>query len=366
MRILIINEVCGTGSTGKICADIAREYEKKGYEAKIAYGRKKYVPAECQKYGIRIGNSLDVYAHVAKTLLFDQHGFGSIRATKKFLEWADDYNPDIIWLHNLHGYYINIELLFNWIKKRKVEVKWTLHDCWAFTGHCTYFLIANCDMWQTQCVNCPQKTRYPASRLFDNSYNNFQRKKEAFQGVSNLTLITPSQWLADLTRLSFLKNYPVTVKYNKINTEIFKPSPSHFRDQYGIGNKKMILCVASRWSKRKGIEDVIQLASLLDEDSIIVMVGVDEKQKKELPKNIIGISRTENAKQLAEIYTAADLLFNPTREDTYPTVNLEAEACGTKVVTYDAGGSRETLHDSRSVAIPVGDFKKVLDYMIEE
>lgn len=363
MRILIINEVCGTGSTGKICADIAKEYESKGYEVKIAYGRERYVPEDCKKYAVRIGSMLDVYMHAARTILFDQHGFGSIRATKDFLKWADDYNPDIVWLHNLHGYYINIELLFEWLKKRRVSVKWTLHDCWAFTGHCTHFLIAGCSKWQSQCEQCPQKNRYPTSRVFDNSYNNYIRKKKAFQGVTDMILITPSQWLANLTRYSFLSEYPVTVKYNKINTAIFKPRKSNFREKYGIKNKKIILCVANKWSQRKGIDDVLQLSKFVDANTVIVMVGVDQRQKSKLPKNMIGISRTENAEQLAEIYTAADLLFNPTREDTYPTVNLEAEACGTRVVTYDAGGSKETLHDVRSVAIPVGEYKKVLDYL---
>ena len=363
MKILIINEVCGTGSTGKICIDIAKEYEKKGYEAKIAYGRKKFVPDEYKKYAVRIGNSTDVYMHAVKTLLFDQHGFGSTRATKTFLKWADEFNPDVVWLHNLHGYYINIELLFKWIKKRKVEVKWTLHDCWAFTGHCTHFLIANCDKWKTQCKQCPQKERYPASRFLDNSAGNYKRKREAFGGVKNLTLITPSQWLADLTRYSFLREYRVEIKYNKINPDVFKPTASDFRSEYDVGEKNIILCVASRWSKRKGIDDVLQLSKKIDENTVIVMVGVSKKQRRELPNNIIGISRTENACQLAAIYTAADLLFNPTREDTYPTVNLEAEACGTKVITYDVGGSRETLRNPQSVAIPVGNYSDVLKYI---
>ena len=363
MRILIINEVCGTGSTGKICVDIAKKYEKLGYEAKIAYGRKSYVPDECQKYAVRIGNSIDVYSHAMRTVLLDQHGFGSIHATKKFLKWVDGYKPDIIWLHNLHGYYVNIEILFRWIKEKNIKVKWTLHDCWAFTGHCTHFLIANCNKWKTQCEHCPQKGRYPASRVVDNSFSNYNRKRNAFQGVEDLTLITPSQWLADLTRNSFLSEYPVEVEYNKINTDIFKPTASDLKKTYSIENKKIILCVASRWSKRKGIDDVIHLSKEIRDDVVIVIVGVNKRQIKKLPKNIIGICRTENAYQLAGLYTVADLLFNPTREDTYPTVNLEAEACGTKVITYAAGGSKETLHNPNSVAIPVGNYRDVLQYI---
>ncbi|KLU66128.1 GDP-mannose-dependent alpha-mannosyltransferase [Desulfosporosinus acididurans] len=364
MRLLLINEVCGTGSTGKICAGIAETYENNGNEVKIAYGRKAFVPDKCKKYAIRIGANRDVYLHAVKTLIFDQHGFGSKIATKKFIQWADHYNPDIVWLHNIHGYFINIEILFEWIKRKsKMQVKWTLHDCWSFTGHCTHFLITNCHKWKTLCKDCPQKTRYPASRFFDNSESNYLRKKEAFCGVKNLTLFTPSKWLADLTRDSFLKEYPVKVHYNTIDKTVFKPTESLFREKYHIQNKKIILGVASRWSERKGIGDFIELSGLLDDCTVIVMVGVSDKQIKELPFNIIGIKQTNNAQELAEIYSTANIFFNPTREDTYPTVNLEAQACGTRVITYEVGGAKETLHDGKSIAIPVGEYKKVLEYI---
>ena len=360
MKVLLINSVCGIGSTGRICTDLAKKLEADGHEVKIAYGRSDVVPDQLRKYSIRIGNGVDVKMHALQTRLFDNHGLASKRATKKFLQWADEYSPDLLWLHNLHGYYINYELLFRWIKSRPgMQVKWTLHDCWAFTGHCSHFTIVKCEQWKNHCSYCPQTRLYPACYGMGATSQNFDRKREAFTGVKNMTLITPSQWLADLVKQSFLKEYPVEVHYNTIDTNVFKPTPSDFRERYGLAGKRIVLGVASIWDERKGLRDFYKLATILDDQYAIVLVGLSEKQIKELPKNILGIRRTNSPQELAAIYTAADVFFNPTHEDNYPTVNLEAEACGTRVVTYDTGGCRETIHSPESVVIPVGAYRKL-------
>lgn len=391
MKVLMINSVCGIRSTGRICTDLASELEAQGHEVKIAYGREE-VPEQFQKYAIRTGTNMDLAMHVIATRLFDCHGFASKKATKKFLAWASSYNPDMLWLHNIHGYYLNIELLFQWIKSRpNMEVKWTLHDCWSFTGHCTHFTQACCDKWKTQCTCCPEIHCYPASFFSDHSGPNYIRKKELFTGIQNLTLVTPSQWLANLVQQSFLKEYKVEVCYNKINTNIFRPTPSNFREKYDLQNKKIVLGVSSAWGTRKGLSDFLQLSQMLDERYTIVLVGLTEKELSKYSKklanvaencseernvtevqggvvvspnintmyqvivgtqffktpnmtaNIICIPAINNAYELAEIYTAADVFANPTHEDNYPTVNLEARACGTKVITYDIGGCAETL-----------------------
>ena len=234
MKILMVNVSCGTGSTGRICTELADSFESSGHEVKIAYGRDE-VPEKFRKYAVKIGTDLDVKLHGAKVRLFDACGFGSKRATRKFIRWADSYNPDLLWLHNLHGYYINIDGLFKWIKARpKMKVKWTLHDCWAFTGHCAYFTMAGCVKWKTHCEDCPQKDAYPASVLFDNSTINFNKKKALFTGIYDMTLITPSKWLANLVKDSFLREYPVEVVYNTIDVGVFKPTPSDFRKKHGI------------------------------------------------------------------------------------------------------------------------------------
>ena len=354
MKVLFINAVCGTGSTGKICAELAEKYEQEGHEVKIAYGRQAFVPEKYRKYAVRIGSDLDVKIHALYTRVTDRHGLASKRATKKFLAWAEIYSPDILWLHNIHGYYINYEMLFAWIKTHpEMEVKWTLHDCWAFTGHCPHFTAAGCDKWKVRCCDCPEKKQYPASNVMDNSRDNYKRKKRAFCGVHNLTIITPSKWLANLVKESYLREYPVEVVYNTIDTNVFKPTESTFRKKYNIEHKKIILGVANVWNVRKGFDDFIKLAKLLSDDYVVVLVGLDEKQLKGLPDNVIGVMRTNGPKELAGIYTTADVFVNLTYEDTYPTVNLEAKACGTPVITYRTGGSVESVDENN--IIEVGD-----------
>lgn len=230
MRVLLINVVCGGGSTGHICLELAKEFEANGDEVKIAFGRGD-VPSAGSKYAVHIGNSFDQKCHFLKTRLIDGHGLGSVRTTRKFLKWADEYNPDLLWLHNIHGYYINYELLFEWIKSRPdMQTRWTLHDCWAFTGHCAYFTKVDCKKWITECNHCVQKKSYPSSIFIDESKSNYCRKKAAFTGVKNLLIITPSRWLADLVKDSFLGEYDVNVIYNKVNKQIFRPIKSNLKD----------------------------------------------------------------------------------------------------------------------------------------
>lgn len=351
MKVLQINSVCGIGSTGRIVVQIHKLLKEKGYESYVAYGRDN--ARDCDS-AIRIGNKINNYIHVAVTRLFDRHGFGSKKATLDFIKKIEGIDPDIIHLHNIHGYYINIELLFRYIKEANKPVVWTLHDCWAFTGHCAHFDYIGCDRWRTGCYKCPQKKKYPSSILMDNSKRNFEKKKELFTGIKNMVIVTPSKWLAGLVKESFLGEYPVKVINNGIDLEVFKPTKSDFRKKYGLEGKFIILGVANIWDRRKGYDYFIKLSEMLKQDEIIVMVGLTEKQKKNLPKNIIGITRTNSVKELAEIYSAADVFVNPTLEDNFPTTNLEALACGTPVVTFNTGGSPECIDESCGVVVEKG------------
>ena len=352
MKYLFINAVCGTGSTGKICAAQAQEAEAQGHTAKIAYGRDGFVPEQFRKYAVRIGSDLDVKLHGVFTRVTDRHGFLSVGATKKFLAWAESYDPDVLWLHNLHGYYINIELLFKWIKSRpNMQVKWTLHDCWTFTGHCAYFSFVGCEKWKTDCHHCPQKSSYPATALLDGSGYNYRQKKELFTGIPNMTLITPSQWLADLVKESFLGQYPVEVHYNTVNTDIFKPTASDFRERHGLQDKKIILGVASIWEKRKGLDDFVKMAAMLDDSYRIVLVGLSPEQAEKMPANVISVSRTNSQQELAQIYTAADILANPSREETFGMTILEAHLCGTRSIVYKGTACEEVANMYDGVAV---------------
>jgi len=364
MKYLFINSVAGSLSTGRIAADQCRKLKENGSECVLAYGRGK---ADCNDICVyQIGSKLDYIDHGIESRIFDNHGFGSRKATRRFLKWVDAYNPNVIWLHNIHGYYLNVEMLFEYLKQSDKKVYWTLHDCWSFTGHCAYFTYADCWKWKEGCYCCPEKGSYPKSYLSDNSQNNYQRKKKAFCGVKDMTLITPSQWLADLVRQSFLKEYPVEVIKNTIDTNVFKPTEGNFRKQYGLENKKVLLGVASTWDKRKGLNDYLKLAGMLGSDYRIVLVGLNKKQMKRLPDNVLGLARTENAKQLAEVYTMADLFVNLSYEENYPTVNLEAQACKTPVIAYDAGGTKETFRaaERNNQAVKAGDLNAVLECIL--
>lgn len=353
MKILMINTVCGIGSTGRICTDLADILSEQGNICKIAYGREQ-APDKYKKYAYKIGKKNDTYIHALLTRITDRTGFYSTKATKKFIEWIKQYNPDIIHLHNIHGYYINIELLFEYLKDSGKPVVWTLHDCWAFTGHCPYFDLVNCERWKGMCYNCPAKSEYPKSYFLDNSKKNYLIKKELFTSLNNLTIITPSKWLADLAKQSFLSKYPVKVINNGIDLGVFTPTEGEILKKYNIKNKKIVLGVANVWSIRKGFNDFISLRKLLDNRYIVILVGVSKKQQKSLPEGIVGIRRTDNVKQLVEIYTSANVFVNPTREENYPTVNMEALACGTPVITYNTGGSPETINDLCGAVVEKG------------
>ncbi|KAB7664454.1 glycosyltransferase [Plesiomonas shigelloides] len=358
MKFIQINTVCGIGSTGRITTDIHAALQAKGIESYIMYGRGE---ARACDSAIKISSQLDFYSHALQTRLLDNHGFCSTKATQQAIKALDELKPDIVHLHNIHGYYLNVELLFAYLKQQqKIKIIWTLHDCWPFTGHCSYFDFCGCEKWKMQCFSCPQKNTYPASNGLDNSENNYQRKKSAFTGVKNLTIVTPSQWLADLVKQSYLKDYPVHVVNNGIDLSVFQPRQSEFRFKHNLVDKFLIMGAASVWSPRKGFDDFIALAKMLPDNYRLVMVGLSPDKIKTLPGNIIGIHRTDNPTELAEIYSAADVFFNPTYEDNYPTVNLEAIACGTPVITYNTGGSPESVSPEHGFVVAKGDVGAVV------
>lgn len=358
MKIFQINSTCGFGSTGRIAVDILKEFEKNGGEGIIAYGRNS-APENVNSY--RIGSDLDVKIHGVLSRITDRQGFYSSSATKKLIKKIKDYNPDIIHLHNIHGYYLNVAILFDFLKEYNKPIVWTLHDCWAFTGHCAYFSFNGCEKWKTECNTCPLKKDYPTSLVMDNSKKNYEQKKELFTKPENITIVTPSKWLKDLTEKSFLGKYPVKVINNGIDLTKFKPTESDFREKNNLQDKFIILGVASVWEERKGLKDFIKLNEMLSENEKIVLVGLDDNQLATLPEDIIGIKRTSSIEELAEIYSSADVFVNPTYEDNYPTTNLEAISCGTPVVTYITGGSPESVFEGNGFSVPQGDVKGIYD-----
>lgn len=362
MKIFQINTVCGTGSTGRIAVDIAHVLRKEGHASCIAYGRGQ-APADVDSY--KIDSSREVYVHAFLSRLTDRQGLYSTAATGRLIQKIREYDPDIIHLHNIHGYYLNYDVLFRFLSAYNKPVVWTLHDCWPFTGHCAYFDFVHCDKWKEGCYHCPQKSSYPASCFPDRSRKNYDLKKALFTKVEKLCIVTPSHWLAGLVKESFLGKYPVKVIHNGIDLHIFKPTLSNFRRENGLEGYKIILGVASPWTPRKGLSDFIKLSKMMDDHTRIVLVGLSDRQIKKLPPHIIGIKRTNNPQELAGLYTTADVFFNPTYEDNYPTTNLESLACGTPVVTYNTGGSPESAGDT-AVIIEKNDFKQILQELASD
>lgn len=357
MRIVQINGGA-KGSTGKIMMGIAEVARAQGHEVMCASPittTNRDAGEDCGYY--RIGTFNGRRLNVALARITGFNGCFAWFETYKLLKKIDEFKPDIIHLHNLHDSYINLPMLFSYIKKHNVPTVWTLHDCWAFTGQCPHFTIVKCDKWKVGCHNCPQYKEYPAS-LYDNTKKMWQLKKKWFTGVKNMTIVTPSEWLAGLARESYLKQYPIEVINNGIDLNVFKPTHSNFRKQYGIpGDKYIVLGVSFAWGYRKGLDCFVEMAEKLGEQYQIVLVGTDDEIDKNLPHNIISIHRTQNQKELAEIYSAADVFVMPTREENYPTVNMEAIACGTPVVTFDTGGSPEMLDDKTGIVVEANDIE---------
>lgn len=362
MRVLQITAYSGWGCTGRIAVGIHNALINQNQECAIAWGR--INTAADTVTTIKIGNKLDQNVHGLYTRITDKCGFGSQTVTRKFLKEIDEYAPDLIQLHIMHGYYINLEILFEYIKKKNIPVVWTFHDCWAFTGHCPYFDLIHCEKWKTGCYDCEQKRHHPTSLIFDNSKWNWEKKKELFTEIPDLAIVTPSKWLAGLVRQSFFKGCRIEVINNGINLNDFKPTTGTITDKLQIGNRKVILGVSSTWAKSKGLNDFIQLASLLPKMYVIVLVGLAKQQKEELPNTIIGIERTDSIKELAELYTVASVFVNPTYEDNYPTTNLEALACGTPVLTYRTGGSVEAAGSEYGKIVDQGNVNQLAEYIV--
>lgn len=347
MNILEINTV-NFGSTGNIMLKIAENEIKEGHKVYICCPKSRSNQQKNIENQILIGNRIFRNLHIKCGYYTGYQGCFSFFSTLCFLRKIKKLNIDVIHLHNLHGCYINLPLLFSFIKKHDIKTIWTLHDCWAFTGQCTHFTIEKCDKWKDGCYKCTQYKRYPASAI-DQTKRMWKIKKSCFTGVKDMTIITPSEWLSRLVKESFLKEYNVQVIHNGVDLQIFRPTKSKFREEYGLENKTIILGVAFGWDARKGLDVFIDLADKLSERYKIVLVGTDCKVDKELPDNIISIHRTNSQKELVEIYTAADVFVNPTQEENYPTVNMEAISCGTPVITFNTGGSPESVNEKTGV-----------------
>lgn len=358
MKILQINSNVGIGSTGRIVEGIGLKIlEQKGWKSIVAFGRE---GSKSKSEILKIGNVWDVYCHVVLTRLTDRNGIYSTRSTKKLLKKVIQFAPDIIHLHNVHAYYINYKLLFDFLNEYEIPVVWTFHDCWPFTGHCVYFDSVGCNKWESECFSCPQSNTYPKS-FYDNSRSNYQLKKQLYSNSKNLTIVTVSDWLSENVKRSFLSKHRIETIYNGVDIHAFNPIKSSELESIG-NNQFVILGVASPWTERKGLVDFISLRSRLCRNSfLLILIGLNSQQIRALPKGILGVKKTNSTQELADYYSRADVYLNMTYEDNFPTTNIEALACGTPVITYSTGGSPEAVCDLTGFVVPKGDISGVVE-----
>ena len=357
-KLLQINAACNIGSTGKIAEQIGLLAESQGWECYMAHGGR-YV-GKSQFHSYQISTKWDNYIHAFEGEYLGRHGLGSYFSTKKFVEWVKSLKPDIVHLHNIHGYYLNYQVLFEYLSVAKIPVVWTLHDCWSFTGHCTHFDNAGCEKWKTECGQCPLLMAQYKSRFVDRSRKNYLLKRTLYEQLDNVTIVPVSHWLEGIVKQSILRRFPVKVIQNGIDMQVFKPTENVVRERYGIHDSKMLVLgvIGSGFGPEKGRKDFSELAK--NDDIQIVLAGLKGDDFNSLPDNIIKLGRTSSQKELAELYSAADVVLNPTYNDTFPTINIESLACGTPVVTYRTGGSPEILDDTTGIVVEKGDLSGLI------
>lgn len=362
MKVVQINTVCGIGSTGRITTDLHNALVERGHECLICYGRGD-APEDFKGY--RIGTDLDVHLHALYSRITDRTAFASKRATLELLRKIEEFKPDIVHLHNLHGYYIHFEKLFQYLKQYNKPVIWSLYDCWSFTGHCCHFDYIGCDKWKAGCQDCPQKKEYPASYILDQSKKNYRDKKRLIHSINQLTVVPPTQWLSQILENSYLSDINKKIIPTGIDLEAFQPTSSNLRKELQLEDTQVVLGVSNGFGKFKGSKYFLQLAERLPKNYRLVLLGVTKEQSSQYPKEVLTLPRTNSTHQLAQFYTMADVFVNPTLQETQGLTSIEALACGTGVVTFQSGGSAESMNESCGIAVVRDDFEGLLQAVIQ-
>ena len=349
MKIVQINTTAISGGTGRVCRGISKILDQRGIENYTLFT----TGASDSPSQIKYTTEREIKLQALKSRIFGNYGFNSRAMTKRVIAQLDRIKPDIVHLHNLHGHNVNLEMLFKYFKENpQIKLFWTFHDCWTFTGYCPYYELTSCDKWKSQCKRCPQKKSF--SWFFDKSTKLQVKKRELFESL-DITITTPSSWLAEVVKQTYFAKNEIKVIHNGVDLEMFKITESDFREKYGLQDKKIALGVAANWGERKGLDVFIELSKRLPNDYQIVLVGTNNKIDKLLPSNIISVHRTEDKKELAGLYTMADVFVNPTRDEVFGLVNIEALACGTPVITFNTGGSPECIDDTCGIVVDKND-----------
>ena len=357
--LLIIGSALNCGSPGHICESIGMLAQENNWDVYMAHGLRYANPSKLKTF--RVSSHAEEYLHILKSLLCDGHGLASKSATKRLIAFIDKIQPTVINIHNLHGYYLNYPVLFEYLAEKKIPIVWTLHDFWTITGHCVHFDYIGCSKWQTGCESCPHFRSYPKSLVSDNSHYNYRLKKKLFTTLENVTIVPVSKWVGNIVSKSYLSSYPMQVIYNGINLGIFKPTYSELRDKLGLKDKFVLLGVASPWYPMKGLYDYYKLNSVLPDDCKIIMIGLTKQQIAELPSGIIGIERTESQYELAQYYSMADATLNLSYQETFGMTTVEGMACGTPGIVYNKTASPELVSGETGHIVEAGDIAGLMN-----
>lgn len=341
MKILYIDVNCKGSSTGKIVYDLYTQGMADGSETAVCYGRGPLVE---EKNIFKFGLEWETKLHALLTRVTGLTGCWSFFSTRRLLRFLDEFQPDIVHIHELHAYFVNLEPLFRYLKAKKIPVVYTFHCEFAYTGKCGY--AYECERWKTGCGHCPKLREYPKTLFLDFTAHMFRQKKAQFTGLEKLIITAPSGWLADRARQSFLKDRDIRVVHNGIDTEhVFHPRlVQHLKERHGLTDEKVVLAVApDLMSARKGGRWVVKLAEAMQDEHVkFILIGVDDLAEK-FPSNVIALGRTSNQQELAEYYSLADCFVICSEKENFPTTCLEAFCCGTPVVGFAAGGTAETV-----------------------
>lgn len=365
IKILRITTSANTGAISRTAEQLGELVMKEGWESFIAYSRPGN-PSSSQL--VKVGNKLSIIIHFLLVRLFDMCGYGSFFATKFLVRRLKKISPSLIHIHNIHSYDFNLKVLFKYLAETDIPVVWTQHDCWAYTGHCAFYSAVKCSKWKTECNHCPQLRTPPKSIWYDGSQRNYKLKKALFTSVDNLTVVAVSNWIKHELAQSFLSKYPIKLIYNGIDTNIFKPlqeESSSVRAKYDLGSKKLLIGVASTWEARKGLNDYLALNKVLSDDYSLLLVGVSDDIKKQLPPNILSIGRTESMHELALLYSTATICLNLSLEESFGKTTPEAMACGTPCIVYNSTASPELVDNRTGIIVDPGDINDIYKAILE-
>ena len=361
-NLLQINATCNWGSTGHIAEQIAAYAKTKGWGCYLAHGARYINDSAMNTY--MVGSKTDNLLHVAKSMLLGQHGLGSKSVTLEFVKYIDYIGPDVIHLHNIHGYYLNYQILFEYLKRSGVPVVWTFHDCWPMTGQCTHFVSVGCEKWKETngCHHCPLLGESYKTYV-DRSNKNWHLKKELFASLDNLIIVPVSHWLEGIVKESYFKNKHIQTIHNGVDTDVFVPLPdnSYSLEKYSLYDTQYVMGVSTDWSDKKGFSDYCKLSSQMPSGVKIVLLGLDEEKCRiALQYGIIGLKRTDNVDELVQLYNGASIIMSLSYEETFGLTTVEGFACGVPGIVYNATASPELVSPETGIVVEPGNLEEVV------